>query len=232
MANGQQDLWVVGTDGSGGRQLTNDAAIDRRPRWSPDDKRLMFDSTRGDGSYQVWTIAPDGGALTQVTNIPGLVIGAVWSPDGTRAAAYMPLVSKALLFDPRLPAAQQKVEELPPFAGGLFQTTSWSPDGARIAGDRPGSGIVVYSIAAQTYQEVAPTGNSPIWLPDSRRLLYHIGGNLMVANSVTKVSKQVYSAPGESFAGLGLSPDACEIYAVIVNPQADIVLAKLTGGAK
>ena len=37
-ANGQQDLWVVGTDGSGLRQLTNDAAIDRRPRWSPDCK--------------------------------------------------------------------------------------------------------------------------------------------------------------------------------------------------
>ena len=151
----------------------------------------------------------------------------MWSPDGTRAVAYMPLVSKALLFDPRLPAAQQKVEDLPPFAGGLFQTTSWSPDGARIAGDRPGNGIVVYSIATRTYQEIAPRGVGPVWLPDSRRLLYSIGGDLIVVDSVTKVSKQVYSAPGEVFNGRELSPDAREIYAVIVNPQVDIVLAKL-----
>ena len=229
--NGQEDLWVVGTDGNGLRQLTNDAAVDRRPKWSPDDKRLMFDSTRS-GTYQIWTMAPDGGGLTQVTNEPGLLIGGVWSPDGTRAVAYMPIVSRVLLFDPRLPAAQQKVEELPPFPAGIFTTTSWSPDGSRIAGNssRPGAGLFVYSIAMRAYQELASTGTAPTWLPDSRRLLFALGGNLMLVDSATKVSKQLFSAPRESVNALALSPDAREIYVVINNPQVDIVLAKLTPG--
>ena len=232
-SNGHEDLWVVGTDGNGLRQLTNDDAVDRRPVWSPDSKRLMFDSTRS-GRYQIWTMAPDGGGLTQVTNEPGLVISGVWSPDGTRAVAYMPIVSKVLLFDPRLPAAQQKVEELPPFPGGVFITTSWSPDGSRIAGStaRPGGGIWVYSIGTRTYQELASAGSVPAWLPDSRRLLFTLDGKLMLMDSATKVSKQLFSAPRESVNALALSPDAREIYVVINNPQMDIVLARLMPGTK
>ena len=37
------DLYVARSDGTGGlRQLTDDAALDRVPRWSPDGSRVLF----------------------------------------------------------------------------------------------------------------------------------------------------------------------------------------------
>ena len=54
----------------------------------------------------------------------------------------------------------------------------------------------------------------------------------MLVDVGTKVSKQVFSLPREVTGALELSPDGREIYVVITNPQSDIVLAKLTGGAR
>ena len=232
LTNGQEDLWVVKADGSGLRQMTNDAARDRRPVWSADGKRLMFYSDRS-GTFQVWTIAPDGGGLMQVTDYPGIIIEPVLSPDGTKAIANLPLAAKVVMFDPRVPAAQQKVEELPPFPGG-FRTSSWSADGTRLAGfvNSVVGGVVIYSPASRSYEKITPSGLGPVWLPDGRRLLYSASGNLMLVDVGTKVSKHVFSLPREVTGWPELSPDAREIYMVITNPQSDIVLAKLTGGAR
>ncbi len=42
----QEDIWVVGTDGSGLRPLTSDAARDRGPRWAPDGSLMYYFVTR------------------------------------------------------------------------------------------------------------------------------------------------------------------------------------------
>ena len=235
--NGQEDLWVVNRDGTGLRQLTNDAARDRRPLWSADGTRLMFYSDRS-GRYQVWTIAADGGGLMQVTDYPRLVIQPVWSPDGTRAVASVTIGdNKLLMFDPRMPAGQQRVEELPAFPGG-FTAISWSADGTRVAGhgnSRPERGAVIYTVASRTYEELRPSGGSPAWLPDGRRLLYTGGAGsvgtsgreLLLLDTATKISTPVHSSPGEILGGAGLSPDARAIYLNIYRLQADIALAKL-----
>ena len=232
LSNGQEDLWVVKTDGTGLRQLTNDAARDRRPFWSSDGKRLLFYSDRS-GRYQVWTIAADGGGLTQITDSPGLVIEPTWSADGTRAVANVIMASKALLFDPRLPAAKQEVQELPPLAGGGFRGTAWSPDGTKIAGfvSRPDGGVVIYSVASRTFERITTTGVGPVWLPDGRRLLYNNAARLELVDITTKTSTPVFSSPRETLSSPGLSWDAREIYLVITQHQAEIVLAKLTGTA-
>ncbi len=241
LQNGQEDLWVVNRDGTGLRQLTNDAARDRRPLWSADGTRLLFYSDRS-GRYQVWTIAADGSALMQVTDHPELMIQPVWSPDGTRAIASITMSdNKLLMFDPRLPASQQQMEELPPFAGG-FSATSWSADGTRVAGYRnsvSGGGVVIYTVASRAYEELTQSGLSPAWLPDGRRLLYtgkygstSVGGReLLLLDTATKISKPVYSSPGDLFGGAGLSPDAREIFVPTYRPQADIVLARLPASA-
>ena len=114
--NGQEDLWVVKTDGTGLRQVTNDAARDRRPVWSADGKRLLFYSDRVT-RYQAWMIGADGGGLTQLTELPELLIEPVWSPDGSRAVASLPLERRAVMFDPHVSAKEQRVEDLPAFAG-------------------------------------------------------------------------------------------------------------------
>jgi len=130
-------------------------------------------------------------------------------------------------------AKEQRVEDLPAFADGGFWPHSWSPDGARIAGhaNRPAEGLVIYTIATRTYQDLGPGGLQPAWLPDSRRLLYPNGSRLMLIDTATGRSKQIFSAPREDLYGPELSPNAREIYVNINQTQSDIVLAKLPTGA-
>ena len=109
----------------------------------------------------------DGGGLTQLTNLPELLIEPVWSPDGSRAVASLPLVRRAVLFDPHVSAKEQRVEDLPAFAGGGFWPTSWSPDGTRIAGhaNRPAQGLVIYTLATRTYRDLGSGGGYPSGCP-------------------------------------------------------------------
>ena len=54
---GRTDLWLVGVDGEGLRQLTSHPESDYNPRFSPDGKSVWFISSRS-GSAQVWQILP------------------------------------------------------------------------------------------------------------------------------------------------------------------------------
>jgi Tol biopolymer transport system component len=82
----QEDIFVTKTDGTGLRQLTNDAYRDRFPRWSPDGRRIAFMSNRA-GKNDIWLINPDGSGLERLTYAPAPVANyPVWSPDGKRLA--------------------------------------------------------------------------------------------------------------------------------------------------
>jgi Tol biopolymer transport system component len=230
--NGQEDLWMVARDGSGLRQITKDPAHDRDPQFLPDARGLLFYSDRG-GRYQIWTMGLDGGNAQQVTDVPGLVIQARVTRDGSRAYANLPLARKNILFDPRKAASEQQVEELPPYPDGLlFRATSWSPDGTRIAGDVLGAGtggVALYDVAARSFKSITKSDMGGVWLPDGRRLLYRNldPRTLDVVDIETGVSRRVFELPREVIGTVDVSSDGRELVAVIVNRQADIVLAKL-----
>jgi dipeptidyl aminopeptidase/acylaminoacyl peptidase len=82
---GRFDLWMVGTDGTGLRRMTSNAAADTSPRWSPDGSAVYFLSTRS-GSSQVWKLAANGGEAIQVTAQPLDVGSFRISPDGKNLA--------------------------------------------------------------------------------------------------------------------------------------------------
>ncbi|MFL5339245.1 MAG: S9 family peptidase, partial [Gemmataceae bacterium] len=80
-------LWIAATDGKGEpRQLTNAAGKkDHHPRWSPDGKRILFESNRS-GETQLWVIGLDGGEAKQLTTISTGASDAIWSRDGKTIA--------------------------------------------------------------------------------------------------------------------------------------------------
>lgn len=122
----QEDIFVARRDGSELRQVTNDAARDRMPRWSPDGSRIAFYSTRG-GEYDLWMIRPDGGDARQLTR--GLhAFDPAWSPDG-QSIAVATQRGDALLVSATGPPS---VRILP--IKQRFYPTSWTADGARICG--------------------------------------------------------------------------------------------------
>ncbi len=81
-------LWIVPVSGGEARRLTPaTGAGEDRIRFSPDGKRVMFESSR-DGASQIWVQGFDStsGTLTgearKVTSISTEASGGFWSPDG------------------------------------------------------------------------------------------------------------------------------------------------------
>ncbi len=229
-----QDIYVTRADGTGHRQLTNDIAKDRVPRWSPDDIRIAFFSDRG-GTNEIWTIRPDGSGLRQLTHVNGVpsVMYPTWSPDGMRLAYYVNQVG-SFLMDPNRPWQEQSPTALPPMEGpGTFAVWSWSPDGTRIAGyvvhpDGRYAGIVVYSIASQEYEVLTDFGNLPVWLSDGRRLLFHTPQEIFLLDTETREHQELLSVePPQLLTTFGLTRDDRAIYFGVIAREADIWMLAL-----
>lgn len=82
------DLWLMRSDGSDLRRLTNHEASSSSPHWSPDSRYVYFLSSRTEHG-QVWRIAIDGGEATQVTNAPLDITAFKVSPTGRHLAVCM-----------------------------------------------------------------------------------------------------------------------------------------------
>ena len=80
------NLWLAATDGkTPPRQLTTTTKSDRHPRWSPDGKRILFESSRS-GETQLWTIDLSGGEARELTHLSTGANTGIWSPDGSHVA--------------------------------------------------------------------------------------------------------------------------------------------------
>lgn len=72
--DGNWNIYLVNSDGTGLIQLTDDPADDGLPTWSPDGRAIAFVSNRG-GPWAVWAMTPGGGGKRQLFTMQG-------SPDG------------------------------------------------------------------------------------------------------------------------------------------------------
>jgi TolB protein len=78
---GHYDLWLRPTKGALER-LTNDAALDARPSWSPDGRSLVFESMREGNITQLWRLDMTSKQAQRLTHIPTGARMPVWAPDG------------------------------------------------------------------------------------------------------------------------------------------------------
>jgi eukaryotic-like serine/threonine-protein kinase len=231
---GQEDLFLVRSDGTGLRKLTDDPHRDRGPSWSPDGKRIAFYSNRDAGKYEIWVINPDGGGLTALTKTSGRGWFPWWSPDGKKIA--YPTGSDSNVFDVAAGTTREP-EPLPSFPepNHWFQVTSWSPDGRSLAGEgnvlasSGGGGVVLYSFETRRYERLTDRGVKPIWLRDGRRLLFAPDReHIALLDAATKQARAVYAAPrGSEIADFTISKDDRWICVIRANDEGDVWLAKM-----
>jgi Tol biopolymer transport system component len=220
------------------RELTADTAIDRLPRWSPDGKWLAFFTTRS-GLLHIWKVRPDGSDLQIVRKEPAAYV--VWSPDGSHLATGVGSRDGVNARSPGLvpadaSAPDQRVDTLPPSSLGRLIANDWSPDGKRLAGQldavgSAGKGIAVFSLDTRTYERITAFGEWPVWLPDSRRLLFVANGNAFyVADTRTKEVRQVWAVKRDVLGPPRLTRDGRRAYFSRRVTEADIWLLTMRDG--
>ena len=227
---GQEDIYVISSDGTGEQRMTNERPNDRQARWSPNDSKIAFASTRS-GSYQLWTMNRDGSRQTQLTYAPGEAEVPVWSPDGSRIA-YSRWLTGAFIMEADKPWDEQEPVRLPPLddGDGYFVTWSWSPDGKWLAGHGFAGappGIYVYSFESEEYKKLTDTGGGPRWLSDNQTLVYNTPGGIRAVDRVSEVQWEVLPGPGSG--GVVPSPDDNRTlyYSFSPPPESDIWLIEL-----
>ena len=232
----QEDVFVIKTNGSSQRQLTNDNFNDRAPRWSPDGTRIAFYSDRS-GRYEIWVINVDGSGLRQLTFTSGAsAVYPIWSPDGHR----MVFKQRGLLpyvFDVTRSWGDQTPQQLSPPAEPKenFWPSSWSTNGQQLAGAWTNAGknsVHIYDLGTQTYQQLTDFGNNPVWLNDDRRLLFRFQGRIYFVDSVTKKVHDVLSFAPDEIGSMCLSKDNRAIYYTVKRTEADVWLLNLEDAGK
>ncbi len=79
------DFWLIPTTGGEPKQLTDNPKHDRHPRWSPDGKKIVFESNRN-GSFQLYILDVEDNDVKQLTTIFTEANQPIWSPDGKNIA--------------------------------------------------------------------------------------------------------------------------------------------------
>src|SRR2546422_3546052 len=81
--DGEWEVWAMNADGTGVTRLTNSPGLLYSVPivWSPDGKKLAFQTGYGD---EIYVLNADGSSLVDVTNNPASDGGPVWSPDGSK----------------------------------------------------------------------------------------------------------------------------------------------------
>jgi CubicO group peptidase (beta-lactamase class C family)/Tol biopolymer transport system component len=84
VGEGNADIYVTDTDGSGQRPVADTDAWEGHPSWSPDGSRIVYHSvipgTLWTDSVAVWVARADGSERTQLSD--ARLFNPTWSPDG------------------------------------------------------------------------------------------------------------------------------------------------------
>jgi Tol biopolymer transport system component len=179
--------------------LTNDAALDTEPAWSPDGTQLAYSSDKDSEHLQLWVRDMKSGRSRRLTDLTTQPQGAAWSPDGARIAFFnvdgMWRVAQMSVIDVAS-GKVTKVHDSLPQPGA----PAWSPDGKRlaIAGIAPmtrrfreGTNqiLTMSSTALNDDQWFAPQplmsidsrgGCGPAWSPDGTKMAAIYEGVLAV----------------------------------------------------
>ena len=125
------DIYVMPLGGKP-RNLTQDAAYDTDPAWSPDGSQLVYASDKVGGLLQLWLRDMKTGKEHQLTRLATQPISPAFSPDGKRVAF---LDVDGMWRRASVAVVDVASGEVRPIHASLFApgAPSWSPDGKRVA---------------------------------------------------------------------------------------------------
>jgi TolB protein len=185
---GVTDIYVVNGDGTQLRNLTNSAAADNWPAWSPDGKQVVFATQNGD--YDLYIVNADGTDLRALTDNTVDDRYPQWSQDGTRIlyTSYPDGPGRIYVVNVDGTAPRPIVDITMWGRQGLSANEEfpyWSPNGAQVLfyAKNPEQAADVYRINlnGRDMLNMSETGNvvpnAFAWSPDGSLIAYMTGSN-------------------------------------------------------
>jgi Tol biopolymer transport system component len=172
--DGNNEIYIMNSDGSVQTRLTNNPAEDQFPDWSSLGSKIAFTSDR-DGNDEIYIMNADGSGQTRLTDNPAWDGTPCFSPDGSKIA----FVS----------GRDENFEIYVMNADGTGKTNlvnnpaadmhpSWSPDGSKIVfhTERDGN-YEIYVMNADGSGQTRLSNNpaldgAPCWSPDGSKIAF------------------------------------------------------------
>lgn len=178
--DGDHEIYTMDDDGSNVTQLTFNTVSDMNPTWSPDGRRIAFDSSRGGTSGEIFTMRANGTDVHRLTDDPGQDREPTWSPDG-EMIAFVSDRGTAADFDIFIMLSTGRNERRVTRNTDDDQDPAWSPNGEWIAfeSDRLGTDhIFRMHVDGRRQRRVTPDGifasYDPAWSPNGRWLAFEM----------------------------------------------------------
>ncbi len=196
--DGNKEIYVMDGDGQNQRRLTVNPTVDENPAWSPDGKKLAFESNRNRGYIQIWVIDADGKNPIRLTD--GVTdVNPDWSPDGKKIAYDTVLVPEDHNLAPggiTVMDADGNDKRLLKNEGGAHP--SWSPDGKRIV-YAYGQIYVMDADGRNSEQLTHDEGfkRMPSWSPDGTSIAYLAKHRIWVMDSDGKNHRRLTKIMGD-----------------------------------
>jgi Tol biopolymer transport system component len=178
------NIWRIALDDKGGgkapvpEKVIASPFAEKFPQYSPDGKRIAFDSDRS-GTEQIWTCLADGSQCSQATNMTGGAAGfARWSPDGRQLVFEFVFGSGV---DSRIYAVSADGGKPRPLTNGTSINVfpSWSQDGKWVYFGSGGDDPQIWKVPSRggAAVQVTHTGGSvAVESPDGKTLYFTFAG--------------------------------------------------------
>jgi serine/threonine-protein kinase len=197
------DVWVYEWKRDTLTRFTFTEGLDSYPVWTPDGRRITFNSAQSAGDLNLyWKRADGAGDIQRLTESKNIQVAYSWSPDG-KALAFMEINPATGLDIMILPMEGDEKSGWKPGKPQPFVNTPFSENGAAFSPDgrwlayfsnesgKPEVYVRPYPGPGGKWQVSTDGGVGPIWSPNGKELFYQtLESKIMVAT---------YTALGASF---------------------------------
>ncbi len=218
---GGSEIWTMNADGSDQINLTNNAAIDTEPAYSPDGQKIVFSSNR-DGNREIYSMTQDGRDVTRLTTDAADDITPSYSPDGSKIVFVSSRDGNTEIYTMNANGSNQ----VRLTSNTVNNTTpSYSPDGAKIIYVQAvTTGLDIFTMNADGSNQANLTNQPgfyarPFYSPDGAKIVFIYGFDItaqknwvMNANGTGRVM-----FPNGGDGGPSYSPDGTKVVFTCCN---------------